>query len=76
MLTVQNFLAAGTQLRLEGPGKGGITVPVDSIEPPVVRLKNGSVVRVTLENFNSINKMIDKILFLGDILIDLGLFVY
>jgi len=76
MLTVQNFLAAGTQLRLEGPGKGGITVPVDSIEPPVVRLKNGSVVRVTLKNFNSIDKMIDKILFLGDILIGFGDFLY
>ncbi|MDG6222729.1 MAG: DNA polymerase II large subunit [Candidatus Bathyarchaeota archaeon] len=76
MLTVQNFLAAGTQLRLEGPGKGGITVPVDSIEPPVVRLKNGSVVRVTLQNFDSINKMIDKILFLGDILIGFGDFLY
>ena len=76
MLAVQNFLAAGTQLRLEGPGKGGITVPVDSIEPPVVRLKNGSVVRVSLQNFDSINKMIDKILFLGDILIGFGDFLY
>ncbi|MCW4022354.1 MAG: DNA polymerase II large subunit [archaeon] len=76
MLTVQNFLAAGTQLRLEGPGKGGITVPVDSIEAPIVRLKNGSVVRVTLENFDSVNKMIDKILFLGDILIGFGDFLY
>ena len=76
MLAVQNFLAAGTQLRLEGPGKGGIVVPVDSIEPPVVRLKNGSVVRVTLQNFNSIEKMIEKILFLGDILIGFGDFLY
>ena len=76
MLVVQNFLAAGTQLRLEGPGKGGIVVPVDSIEPPVVRLKNGSVVRVTLENYKSIEKLIDKILFLGDILIGFGDFLY
>ncbi len=76
MLAVQNFLAAGTQLRLEGPGKGGIVVPVDMIEPPVVRLKNGSVVRVTLENFGSIEKSIDKILFLGDILIGFGDFLY
>jgi len=76
MLAVQNFLAAGTQLRLEGPGKGGITVPVDSIEPPVVRLKNGSVVRVTLQNYSSIEKMIEKILFLGDILICFGDFLY
>jgi DNA polymerase II large subunit len=76
MFVVQNFLAAGTQLRLEGPGKGGIVVPVDSIEPPVVRLKNGSVVRVTLQNLDSIKKMIDKILFLGDILISFGDFLY
>lgn len=76
MLVVQNFLAAGTQLRLEGPGKGGITVPVDSIEPPVVRLKNGSVVRVTMQNCKQVEKLIDKILFLGDILIGFGDFLY
>ena len=76
MLVVQNFLAAGTQLRLEGPGKGGIVVPVDSIEPPIVRLKNGSVARVTLKNFKQMEKMIDKILFLGDILIGFGDFLY
>jgi len=76
MLVVQNFLAAGTQLRLEGPGKGGIVVPVDSIEPPIVRLKTGSVVRVTLQNFKYLMKVIDKILFLGDILIGFGDFLY
>jgi len=76
MLVVQNFLATGTQLRLEGPGKGGIVVPVDSIEPPVVRLKNGSVVRVTLQNFKQLEKMVDKILFLGDILVGFGDFLY
>jgi DNA polymerase II large subunit len=76
MLVVQKFLAAGTQLRLEGPGKGGIVVPVDSIDPPVVRLKTGSVVRVTLQNFKRLEMMIDKILFLGDILIGFGDFLY
>jgi DNA polymerase II large subunit len=76
MMVVQNFLAAGTQLRLEGPGKGGVVVPVDTIEPPVVRLKTGSVVRVTLQNSKQIKKMIDKILFLGDLLIGFGDFLY
>ncbi|MBT8171271.1 DNA polymerase II large subunit, partial [Candidatus Bathyarchaeota archaeon] len=76
MMVVQNFLAAGTQLRLEGPGKGGISVPVDSIEPPIVRLKNGSVIRVSVKNFAQIEKVIDKILFLGDILIGFGDFLY
>lgn len=76
MLVVQKFLAAGTQLRLEGPGKGGIVVPVDSIEPPVVRLKTGSVARVTLQNFKRLEKIVDKILFLGDLLIGFGDFLY
>jgi len=76
MLVTENFLATGTQMRLELPGKGGITVPVDTLEPPVVSLKDGSVVRVSLENFNRIKDKIEKILFLGDILISYGDFLY
>lgn len=76
MLTLQGFLAGGTQLRLELPGKGGIVVPVDSIEPPVVKLKNGSVLRVSVENYGKLKTEIDRILFLGDILISFGDFLY
>jgi len=76
MLALQGFLAAGTQMRLELPGKGGITVPVDAIEPPIVRLKDGSVVRVSVKNFGEIKDKIEKILFLGDILISFGDFLY
>ena len=76
MLVVERFLAAGTQMRLELPGKGGVTVPVDSLEQPVVLLKDDSVVRVSLENFNRVKSKIKKILFLGDILISFGDFLY
>ena len=76
MLVVERFLAAGTQMRLELPGKGGVVVPVDALESPVVLLKDGSVVRVSLENFNHIKDRIEKILFLGDILISFGDFLY
>ena len=76
MLVVERFLAAGTQMRLELPGKGCVTVPVDTIEPPVVLLKDGSVVRVSLENFEGVRGKIEKILFLGDILISFGDFLY
>ncbi len=76
MLVLQGFLAAGTQVRLELPGKGGIVVPVNSVELPIVQLKDGSVVRVTVENFNEIKDKIEKILFLGDILISFGDFLY
>jgi DNA polymerase II large subunit len=76
MLVVERFLAAGTQLRLELPGKGGVTVPVDTLERPIVLLKDGSMVRVSLENFKRIKDEIVKILFLGDILISFGDFLY
>jgi DNA polymerase II large subunit len=76
MLVVERFLAAGTQMRLELPGKGGITVPVDTLEPPIVLLKDGSVARISLENFKRVKDKIEKILFLGDILISFGDFLY
>jgi DNA polymerase II large subunit len=76
MHVLENFLAAGTQMRLELPGKGCVTLPVDAIEPPVVLLRDNSVVRVTLENFGEVKGKIQKILFLGDILISFGDFLY
>jgi len=76
MLVLQGFLAGGTQLRLELPGKGGVVVPVDTIEIPIVKLKDGSVVRVSTANSAEVKSKIDKILFLGDILISFGDFLY
>jgi len=67
---LQDFLAVGTQLRVEKPGKAGVVACVDSIEPPVVRLRDGSVVRVeTVEQANQLRPYVEKILFLGDILV-------
>jgi DNA polymerase II large subunit len=76
MLVLQGFLAGGTQLRMELPGKGGIVVPVDAIEGPIVRLSDSSVVRVSVESFNQAKDKIERILFLGDILISFGDFLY
>ena len=76
MLVLENFLAGGTQVRLELPGKGGVTMPVDSLEPPVVALDDGSVVRVSVETYDQVKGRIKKILFLGDILISYGDFLY
>jgi len=70
MVIVDNFLAVGTQIKIEKPGKAGIVASVDSIEPPIVRLKDGSVIRVeTVEEALRVKDRIDKILFLGDILL-------
>jgi len=76
MMVLQHFVAAGTQLRIEGPGKAGIALPVDTIEPPFVRLRDGSVVRVSVRGFDQIKDKIDRILFLGDLLISFGDFLY
>jgi len=76
MMVLQGFLAAGTQLRVEGPGKAGVVLPVDTIEPPIVRLRDGSVVRVSMENLDEIKGVVDRVQFLGDILIGFGDFLY
>jgi len=76
MMVLQHFLASGTQLRIQGPGKAGVVLPVDAIEPPVVRLKDGSVIRVSLQDSDRIKNAVDKILFLGDILVSFGDFLY
>jgi len=76
MLILGRFIAIGTQLRLEKPGKAGIAAAVDSIEPPVVRLKDGSVVRLSDANHaEAVLDSIDRILFLGDILVGFGEFL-
>jgi len=76
MVLLDNFIAIGTQVRIERPGKSASMVPVSSIEPPIVLLKNGNVVKVKSEKIaKEVFKNIEKILFLGDILIGYGEFV-
>ena len=76
MKILEDFLAGGTQLKIETPGKSGIVLSVDSIEPPIVRLNDGSVVRVSYENFDEIKDKVEKILFIGDLLVSFGDFLY
>lgn len=73
---LNNFLASGTQIRVEGPGKGGVVSPVDTIEPPIVKLRNGSVVRVetAIEASRLLNN-VAEVLFLGDMLVAFGEFL-
>ncbi|NYZ79947.1 DNA polymerase II large subunit [Candidatus Micrarchaeota archaeon] len=76
MYALDEFPAIATQLKVERPKKGCAVVPCDSIEPPVVRLKNGDVVRLeTSEKAKAVNKEITEILFLGDMLVSYGDFL-
>jgi DNA polymerase II large subunit len=73
MYVLDEFPAVGTQFKIERPGKGAAITPCDSIEPPVVRLKNGDVVTVdTASKAQELKDSIEEILFLGDILISYG----
>jgi len=76
MAICDDFIAVGTQLKTERPGKGGAVAPVDSIEGPLVKLDDGSVVRVnTAEEARQLRDRVVEILFIGDILIGFGEFL-
>jgi len=73
MAVLDNFIAIGTQLKVERPGKGAAFTPCETIEGPLVRLKDGSVLK--LNDYDSAKKYVkevDKIIFLGDVLINYG----
>lgn len=70
------FLAIGTQIKIERPGKGACVVPCDTIEGPIVKMKNGDVVKVSsIKEAKSLKKDVDEVIFLGDILIAFGEFL-
>ena len=72
----QRFIATGTQLKTEYPMKGTVGTSCDSIHPPVVKLKNGDVIKVqTREKAREIENDVEEILFLGDMLVTYGEFV-
>ncbi len=76
MTLLDNFLAYGTHMKIERPGKGCVVTALDSLEPPAVRLKSGRVMKVrTLEESYKIKDEVDRILFLGDMLCPYGDFL-
>jgi DNA polymerase II large subunit len=76
MYIVKEFLAPGTHIRTERPGKGSIVAPVDTIEGPIVLLKDGSVVRITdVDDARRLEEKVKRVIFIGDILIALGEFL-
>ncbi|MFA5382941.1 MAG: DNA polymerase II large subunit [Candidatus Micrarchaeia archaeon] len=76
MEVLDEFPAIGTQVKIERPGKGCIVLPCDTIEPPIVKLKNGNVVKVnSIQEAKQLKPQIEEILFLGDMLITIGDFI-
>ncbi|WP_134672453.1 DNA polymerase II large subunit [Halorussus marinus] len=76
MHLVDDFLATGTQIKTERPGKAAGVVPVDSIEGPTVKLANGDVRRIDdPEQALELRNGVEAILDLGEYLVNYGEFV-
>jgi len=76
MIICGEFIAIGTQIMTERPGKAGGAVPCDSIEGPIVMLKDGRVLQIN--DYDTAMKLKDKvveIIDLGEILIPFGEFL-
>ncbi len=76
MHLVDDFLATGTQVKTERPGKAAGVDPVDSDDGPTVKLANGDVRRIddpaeALEVRNGVEAILD----LGEYLVNYGEFV-
>ena len=76
MHLVDDFLAAGTQIKTERPGKAAGVIPVDTIEGPTVKLANGDVRRIDdPEEALTVRNGVEAILDAGEYLVNYGEFV-
>jgi DNA polymerase II large subunit len=69
-------IVAGTQIKMDVPGKASTIALVDTLEAPIVRLDDGRVMPVpTVEQAEKIRTRVSKILYMGDMLISYGDFL-
>ncbi|MBR9706455.1 DNA polymerase II large subunit, partial [Candidatus Pacearchaeota archaeon] len=73
MAVTNDFIATGTQLKIEKPTKGCVTTPCDEIDGPIVKFRNGSVRQMhDYDETKMLYKEIEEIIYLGDLLFPLG----
>ncbi len=73
---LENSIVVGTQIKMDKPGKGATIAFVDSIDSPIVKLLDGTVIKIqNVDHAIKIKDQIDKIIYLGDILISFGDFL-
>src|SRR5437867_5335944 len=76
MVVLDEFIAVGTQIKTERPGKAGAVTPCESIEGPLVLLETGDFVAVATEaHAREIRSKIKRIVDLGEILVPYGEFL-
>ena len=75
MYAMDEFLALGTQLKIERPGKACVVTPVRSIEGPTLLLTNGDLVYCdTKEDYFAIRDRVLNVVDNGEILVPFGEF--
>jgi DNA polymerase II large subunit len=76
MHALGSFLAVGTQIKIERPGKAGAVTPCDRLEGPTLLLKNGDLVQTnTVPEFLLIKDEVKEIVDVGQVLLPFGEFV-
>ena len=75
MYAMDEFMALGTQIKIERPGKACVATPCDILDGPYVLLKNGDLIHCqTKEEIIAVSKDIVEIVDNGEILIPFGEF--
>ena len=76
MTLLSEFVAIGTQVKVERPGKAGAITPCTEIEGPIALLENGDLVQAnTLEQAKAISGRLAEIVDVGELLVPYGEFV-
>ena len=69
-------IVVGTQVKVDMPGKAASIAFVDTLERPIIRLKDGSVIQVKdVEHAQTLAPQLESIIYLGDILVSYGDFL-
>lgn len=69
MAITDDFIAMGTQLKIEKPTKGCVTTTCDKIEGPIIKLFNGSVKKLnSKDEAKKFYPDVEEIIYLGDML--------
>jgi len=75
MTLLGDFVAIGTQVKVERPGKAGAITPCTDIEGPIALLNNGSLVQVnTPDEAKTIRGQVAEIVDVGELLVPYGEF--
>jgi DNA polymerase II large subunit len=73
MHVLNNYIASATQLKVERPGKAAAFMPCDTLEGPIVRLRDGTVMKLQDEELaKRVAPKVEEIIYLGDVLVNYG----